>query len=129
MTTIGIMSETSDPQGNLRVTLRLHPSQVEMLDEINLYMPLGDRADVVRYLMNVGAQQLRFQQTVRQQADVIQRFGDVLSDDFQKLATSLEEVDRSKGQRTLNFAPAARPLSKAKRGAKKRSGSSSTGTK
>lgn len=101
-------------QQNDRVTLRLHPAQAQVLDDINEYLGLGDRVDTIRHLMNVGIQQVRFQQTVRQQVDVLQNFSTVLSQDFEKLAAAMAEGEKEQGQTVLPF-PSGGKASKSKK--------------
>ena len=123
------MTETADPQGNLRITLRLHPAVVQVIDDLNDYIPQGDRADMVRFLMNLGMKQLRLEQTAREQADVLQKMTSVMSDEFTSLANTLEKAGAEKDQKQLAFPPAPRTPAQVRRDAAKRSGSSSTGTK
>lgn len=119
--------QSQNTAGNVRVTLRLPQAQVEMLDHINAYLGLGDRADVVRYLMIRGAEQIRVQQAMRDQADVLQKFTGVLSSELGSLAESVEKME--KPAEVLEFnAPEQKPEKKKTRG-RKSSGPSSTGTK
>ena len=107
--------------GNVRITLRMPPNVVEAIDDLNRYIPQGDRADMVRFLMNLGVKQLRLEQSAREQVDIFQKFTSVLSGEMEKAAAD-------HGQSVLPF-PAPEPKAKRKTRPAKRSGSSSTGTK
>lgn len=115
-----VLLPAPEPPGNLRITLRLHPAVVQTLDELNAYIPQGDRADMVRFLMNLGIKQIRLEQSARDQVDVFQKFTSVLSSEMERAAA---------GKESDMFPPAPEPPSEArKRRTRKGSGSSSTGT-
>lgn len=82
------------PPGNPKLTLRLDPATIRALEHLNGYVPCGDLPSIARYCLLRGIEQLRFQQSVRDQADILGVFTGAFTEAFEVMGKVMEAAGK-----------------------------------